>query len=57
MKIKDWLLNDMGLKILSLVMAILLWLYIAGEQESINLKSIIDSTVNFFHQEIETKNP
>ena len=57
MKIKDWLLNDIGLKILSLVLAILLWLYIAGEQESINLKPIIDSAVNFFHQAIETKNP
>jgi YbbR domain-containing protein len=41
MRIKSWLLNNIGLKILSLILAILLWVYIAGEQEKINLKSIL----------------
>ncbi|MEA3328619.1 MAG: hypothetical protein U9Q08_02670 [Candidatus Omnitrophota bacterium] len=51
MRIKTWLLNNIGLKVLSLVMAILLWLYIAGEQEGIDLKSVID----FLRYKIEIK--
>ena len=51
MRIKTWLLNNIGLKILSLTLAVLLWLYIAGEQERIDLKSVID----FLRYKIEIK--
>ena len=51
MKIKTLLLHNIGLKVLSLVLAVLLWLYIAGEQQRIDLKSFF----YFLRYQIETR--
>ena len=41
MSIKSPILNNIGLKILALITAIVLWLYVAGEQGNTTLKEII----------------
>ena len=41
MSIKSFILNNIGLKLLALVTAIVLWLYVAGEQGNTTIKEII----------------
>ena len=44
MSIKSSILNNIGLKIFALVTAIVLWLYVAGEQGNITIKKMIGNS-------------
>ena len=45
MSIRTAILNNINLKILALVMAILLWLYVTAEQGNIEIMDVIDRPV------------
>ena len=41
MSIKSSILNNIGLKILALFTAIVIWFYVAGEQSSTRVKNVV----------------
>ncbi len=41
MSIKSSIFNNIGLKILALITAIVIWFYVAGEQSSTRVKKVI----------------
>lgn len=45
MSIKNTIFNNIGLKILALITAIVIWFYVAGEQRNTTFKRVVgDST-------------
>ena len=42
MSIKSRILNNIGLKILALITAIVIWFYVAGEQGKAAIKGMVD---------------